>query len=407
MNAYQAIGALTFLAAAFSYINYRFLRIPTTIGLILLSLGFSLFFLVLRGLGLPTADLAFRLVGNLDFSGVLLHGILGMLLFAGALHVNLDEMWEQKAPIITLATVGVVISTLCIGSLLFLASSATGFDLPFITCLLFGALISPTDPISVLAILKKANAPKSLEVKIAGESLINDGVGVVVFLAVLHAATGEAEPEALHLGVLFLTEVAGGIAFGLLTGYIAFLMLRSVDRYQVEVLITLALVLGGYPLAEKLHISAPIAMVAAGLLIGNHGRRLAMSKNTVEHLDTFWEMIDEILNSVLFVAIGLEVLVVNVSAPFLLLGAMSIPVALFSRFLAVSIPILIMSRFRKFSKNAISVLTWGGLRGGISVALALSIPASAGRESILTMTYAVVTFSILVQGMTIRKVMNR
>ncbi len=403
MEPISAIAILVTLAAAFAYVNHRFLHIPMTIGLMLMALLLSLLLMAGDRLGLPASIFAEKLVGNIDFPKLLLEGMLGMLLFAGALHVNLNDLADNKLEIFIFATLGVLSSTFLVGSAIYGLSNLAGFGLRFIDCLLFGALISPTDPIAVLAILKKAGAPKSLETKIAGESLFNDGIGVVIFLILLEVASGQGAVSPGHVGVLFLEEVLGGLVFGLAAGYLTFLLLASINNYQVEIMVTLALVLGGYTLAHALHISGPIAMVVAGLLIGNHGRRLAMSDQTREHLDTFWELVDEILNALLFVLIGLEVLVLTLSGRYLLAGAVAIPVSLAARFCSLGIPVTILSRWRKFVPRAVKVMTWGGLRGGISVALALSLPKECGRELILTMTYAVVVFSILVQGLTIRR----
>lgn len=282
-----------------------------------------------------------------------------------------------------------------------------GIGIPFIYCLLFGALISPTDPIAVLSILKTVGAPKELETIIAGESLFNDGVAVVIFIVVLGIATGHHEPSFVSITVLFLKEAVGGALFGLATGYGAYRLLRTVDNYQVEILITLALVFAGYAAAEALHISAPIAAVTSGLLIGNRGRTLAMSEKTIEHVDMFWELVDEILNGILFVLLGFELLIVTFDLSSFKAGLIAIPVVLIARFSGVSLPISLLKFKREFTPNAIKVLTWGGLRGGISVALALSLPPSPQRELILMMTYVVVVFSILVQGLTIGKLVQR
>jgi len=302
---------------------------------------------------------------------------------------------------------GTITSTAIIGFLMFYLLGFLGMPLPFIYCLLFGALISPTDPIAVLGILKRLDAPKNLEVKIAGESLFNDGIGVVLFLGILEVATGAHEMSISHLLMLFVTEAIGGTVFGLLIGYVVFRMLRSVDNYQIEILLSLMLVMGGYTLAERIHVSAPITMVVAGLLIGNHGRKFAMSDLTREHLDTFWELVDEILNALLFVLIGLEVLIMSMHQQFLLAGLIAIPTVLLARWISVGVPIMSMRKNWTFSPHSIKILTWGGLRGGISVALALSLRDNIGQQNdfafqlILTMTYIIVIFSILIQGLTI------
>lgn len=408
MTTLNLIAWLTFITAGFSYINHRFLKFPTSIGLMAISLVFSLILLALGEMkwipGLE--DSARELLQSIDFNQLVLHGILGALLFAGSLHINLEDLAKEKWIITLLATVGVTLSTLIVGGLMYFILSALGIGIPLIYCMLFGALISPTDPIAVLAILKTAGAPKRLETKIAGESLFNDGVAVVIFIVILGVATGEHDPTFLSITWLFLKEAVGGALFGLAAGYGAYRLLRTVDNYQVEVLITLALVMASYAAAEAMHISAPIAAVAAGLLIGNHGRTLAMSDKTIEHVDMFWELIDEILNGMLFVLLGFELLILTFESSNFTAGLIAIPAVLLARFIGVSLPILLLKFKREFSPNAIKVLTWGGLRGGISVALALSLPASPQRDLILMMTYVVVVFSILVQGLTVGKLVK-
>ena len=408
MGLFDIIASLLTISAAFSFINYRFLKLPTTIGLMLIALVFSLV-LILAGKFLPNSNQwAVDLLRGVDFDATLLHGMLSFLLFAGALHINLNDLRQQYRVITGLATAGVVISTFVVGGLSWLAFKLSGMDFPFLSCLLFGALISPTDPIAVLGILKTTNAPKSLETKIAGESLFNDGVGVVVFLVLLDiGAPGHGQAGMGEIGRLFLQEAIGGAALGLAVGLLTYWVLKNVDNYQVEVLITLALVTGGYALAEALHLSAPIAIVVAGLLIGNHGRSFAMSATTREHLDTFWELVDEILNAVLFVLIGLEVMVLGSSGLELVAGLLAIPIVLLARLVSVAIPISILRFFRTFSPHVVKILTWGGLRGGISVALALSLPAGQERQIILTVTYMVVVFSIIVQGLTIGRMVQK
>ena len=401
MSLFHILAILLTAAAVFSYINHRFLGLPTTIGIMLIALVFSLVLNLLGPVGIQLEHEVEVMLGSIDFDETLLHGMLSFLLFAGALHVNLNDLSQQRGIIFVLATFGVVAAAFIIGSVSWFVFGYLGLDIPFIYCLLFGALISPTDPIAVLGILKQSNAPKSLEAKIAGESLFNDGVAVVMFLVIARIADGGTEVSAGDVALIFSQEAIGGVLFGLGAGAITYWMLKSVDNYQVEVLLTLALVTGGYTLAEALHLSAPIAIVVAGLLIGNHGRLLAMSDKTREHLDTFWELVDEVLNAVLFVLIGLEVLVLVFSREYLLAGLLAIPIVLLARFVTVGIPVTIMRRFRDFTPKAIQILTWGGLRGGISVALALSLPAGEIRDALVAVTYAVVIFSILVQGLTI------
>ena len=402
MQILNTIAILLTLSAIFSYVNYRFIKLPTAIGIMLISLVLSLLLLIAGKLGL--LDISYQvseLIKGIDFHTTLINGMLSFLLFAGALHININELSKQKWVILILATVGVISSTFIIGGMSWVILNALELNVSFIYCLLFGALISPTDPIAVLGILKTVGVPKSLEIKISGESLFNDGVAVVVFLVLLGIATGAGEATVSSIGALFLQEAIGGAVYGFIIGGVCVYMLRSVNNYQVEILLTLALVMGGYALATALHISGPIAMVVAGLLIGNQGRLLAMSDSTREHLDSFWELIDEILNAVLFLLIGLEVLVLVYHMEYFLAALAIIPIVLLSRFVSVGIPIKIMGQVRSFSAGVTRLMTWGGLRGGISVALALSLPQGMEREVILAVTYAVVIFSILVQGLTL------
>ena len=407
MKLFNIIAVLVTLSAVFSYVNHRFIKLPTTIGVMAISLLGSVAIAVLGPLAFGIEQDALKLINSIDFDETLLHGMLSFLLFAGALHIDLERLGRQKWIIGILATVGMLGSAMMIGILAWVVLERLGIGLALIHCLLFGALISPTDPIAVLGILKKAGVPESLETKICGESLFNDGVAVVVFLVLLQIAGGGQEISAPMVLGLFAKEALGGIVYGLMIGAIAYTMLKSVDNYQVEVLITLALVAGGYALADALHLSGPIAIVVAGLLIGNHGRLLAMSDQTREHLDTFWELVDEVLNVILFVLIGLEVLVLSWNHRYLIASIALIPLLLLSRFASVALPVTILRRFRSFSPNVIKILTWGGLRGGISVAMALSLPPGRPRDVILTITYAVVVFSIIVQGLTVGKLVEK
>ena len=399
---------LIVLAALFSYLNHRFIKLPTTIGLMVISLGFSLLLLVLGYLGFAEITEKSRsLLARIDFNQALMHGMLSFLLFAGALHINLDDLRKQKWVVATLASVGVLLSASLVAGAIWFVARALGLSLPFLYCLLFGAMIAPTDPIAVLGILKTTRAPKSLETKIAGESLFNDGVAVVLFIVLIRFVDGGGDTGAIQIAVLFVVEAVGGAVLGGVLGWLTYQMLKSVDNYQVEVLLTLALVMGGYALASSLHVSGPIAMVVAGLLIGNHGRSLAMSDKTRQHLDNFWELVDEILNAVLFVLIGLEVLVLAFTWQYLIAGLVAIPVVLLARFVSVGIPVGLLRFRREFSPHAVKILTWGGLRGGISVALALSLPVEEGRDPLVAMTYIVVIFSIIVQGLTIGRLIKR
>ncbi len=409
MGLFEISAILITLSALFSYINHRLIKLPTTIGLMVIALLFSLLLILSTRLGLDIEHHAETILSSIDFNKALLEGMLSALLFAGALHVNLDDLLDQKWIIALLASVGVVTSTLLVGYASYYVFGMLGVEVPLIYCLLFGALISPTDPIAVLGILKKVGVPKTLETKITGESLFNDGVAVVVFLAILTIATGGAGghgAEPLVIEQLFLQEAVGGALFGFVIGFVAYRMLSSIDQYEIEVLISLAVVLGGYAAAIAMHLSAPIAIVIAGLFIGNHGRRLAMSERTREHLDTFWKLIDEILNAVLFVLIGLELLLIHFEVSYVKAGLVLIPVVVMARFVAVGVPVTLMKPFRKFTPHAIRILTWGGLRGGISVALALSIPNVPERDILIAVTYLIVVFSILVQGMTVGRLVK-
>ncbi len=401
MSLFEIIAVLITLAAVFSWINVRFLRLPTAIGLMLIALVMSLLLLS----PLPFSDGMEQgvreMLESIDFDATVLHGMLSFLLFAGALHVKLGDLAEHKWAIGLLASAGVILSTFLIGLASWLLFAAVGLDVPLIYCLLFGALISPTDPIAVLGILKSAGAPKALEIKITGESLFNDGVAVVVFLVLFGIAVGGEHATIDGVLLLFLREAAGGLALGLITGAVAYRMLRRVDNYQVEVLLTLATASGGYALAEHLHLSAPITVVVAGLFIGNRGRHSAMSDLTRQHIDDFWELVDEVLNAVLFVLIGLEVMVLNLTDDYLIAGAMMIPLVLLARAISVGLPMALMRKFRSYSAGTVTVLTWGGLRGGISVAMALSLPDGPARDLLVTVTYVVVVFSILCQGLTL------
>jgi len=408
MSLLTITSILISVAALFAYVNYRTLKLPTTIGIMVISLLFSLVLVVAGHAGHAGGiEIASGIVSSIEFDETLLNGMLGFLLFAGAMHIDLDHLLARKWTIGILASVGVVTSMFLVAGASYAVFRLFGFEVPFIFCLLFGSLISPTDPIAVMGILKTAGASKSLEIKIAGESLFNDGVAIVVFLAIFGIAVNGESFDAGHVAVLFVQEAFGGALFGFVCGYVVLKMLERVDNYQVEVLLTLALVAGGSTAAAGLHLSAPIAVVIAGLMIGNHGRRNAMSNETVQHLDTFWELIDEILNAVLFLIIGLEIMVLDFSATVWVLGVVLALVVLLCRLVSVGMPVNLLRRTgRDFHPHAVKILTWGGLRGGISVALALSIPAGTERDLIVAVTYVIVVLSILVQGLTIGKLVK-
>ena len=401
MSVFGVFAVLITATALLAWFNERFLRLPATIGVMAAALFLSLMLIVGARLGLPAEHWAEEVLGQVDFNAVLMQGMLSLLLFAGALHVDLNRLLERKWSILSLATVGVVLSTFLMGGLFYLLLRLFDINIPFIYALLFGALISPTDPIAVMGILRGAKAPERLETMIIGESLFNDGVGVVVFTVVLGVATAGHAISAPEVGKLFLEEAVGGALYGFVLGYVAYRMLKSVDQHTVEILITLALVTGGYYLAGVLHTSGPIAMVVAGLFIGKHGRIFGMSEGSREHRDNFWELPDEILNALLFAIIGFEILVLDPEPRLLPIVVLMIPLALVVRFVTVGAPISLLARVRDYPPSTVALMTWGGLRGGISIALALAIPASPYRDVILFVTYGIVVFSILVQGLTV------
>ncbi len=411
LSIFELVAILFGLVALFGYINHKVLGLPHSIGLMVIALGAALS-LVAFELVFPATDVDGPVTAALrqvDFDDTLLKGMLSFLLFAGALHVDLAALRSRLAAISAMATLGVLISTFVVGTLAWLVFGLLGLDIPFIWALAFGALISPTDPVAVLGILKTIKVPASVEAKIAGESLFNDGVGVVVFLIVVAIAAGGAHAEVgpLEVARLFAQEAGGGALLGAIAGYIAYRALASLDEHNLEVMITLALVTVTYALAHVIHVSGPLAVVVAGIFIGNHGVAYAMSERTREHLLNFWELLDEILNSLLFLLIGLEVLVVRVDLVSAEAALLAIPIVLLGRFFGVSIPITLLSLGQSFTKGAIPVLVWGGLRGGISVALALSLPEGPEKGPILAITYAVVVFSIIVQGLTFKAVVKR
>jgi monovalent cation:H+ antiporter, CPA1 family len=402
-------AACLVVTALLAYLNHRFIGLPTSIGVMVSALALSLLLVLLDAFGIGSAVRAYEesLLRSIDFSDVLMQGMLSLLLFAGALHVDLSELKSYRWQIGGLAVVGTLLSTAVVGTVLWFVLPLVGLQVPLLYCLLFGALISPTDPIAVMGILKSAGAPKNLELVIAGESLFNDGIGVVLFSLLLGMLASGEVPSVQHAGELLLHEAGGGLLFGAVLGYVTFRMLRSIDHYQVEVLITLAAVMGGYALASHWHVSGPLAMVVAGLIIGNHGRALAMSDTTRHHVDMFWELLDEILNAVLFVLIGLEVIIIKFPDGIAIAAVTAVTVTLAARWLTVGLPVGLWHRQWRLPDGAGRVLTWGGLRGGISVALALSLPAGPERETLLALTYCVVVFSILVQGLTIGRVVRR
>ena len=456
LEIFEICSIVIVLSAMFGYVNVKFLKLPNTIGLTIVAIAFTGFLFASTYFTEFFLDAAENLISQIDFETVLLDVMLGFLLFAGALHTNFDQLRVQRWPVLVFSTIGVLASTFICATLVYFVFGLIGIQTHYIHCLLFGALISPTDPIAVLGILKQAGVPKILETKIVGESLFNDGVGVVVFLTIFSIASGgihrdgdELPTSQLNRNVpiklvavdssddqtmkaptitatteltekkhdrppptksnraisvikLFGTEVLGGLLLGLILGYGTFFLLRSIDDYEIEVLITLACVMGGYSLASAFHLSAPLAMVVAGLIVGNDTvRGTAMSQQTELYVNKFWELIDIMLNAVLFVLIGLEILILNVTEQYLFAAGIAIVIVLVSRFLSLLIPVRFFAKKLDFVPHTATIMTWGGLRGGISIALALSLSGSMNRDLFLTVTYAVVIFSIVVQGLTV------
>lgn len=436
LSIFEIAALLLVLSAVLSWINRAYLKLPHTIGLLVMALLASFLMIALHAIApsLQVYETLTGAIGQIDFNETLMKGMLGFLLFAGALHVDFAKLNSAKWSIGLMATFGVVLSTFIVGTGFWLLANLFNVELPYIWALVFGALISPTDPVAVLSILKTVKMPKALETKIAGESLFNDGVGVVIFTLILAIATGGAAAHAMleptlfagpimattagaGIGVwdvieLFLVDAIGGAVLGLIAGWIGYKMMKRIDEAAIEILISLALVAGTYAVAQRIdilghHLSGPIAVVVAGLMIGNRGAAFAMSENTRTALFGFWEMVDEILNSVLFLLIGLELLVLGLSTEFGVITLLAIPLVLLARLCAVFVPMKALGTFKTFTQGAIPVLTWGGVRGGISVALALSLPDNEYKPLILTATYGIVIFSIIVQGLTIKKVVEK
>ena len=463
MDLFTIAAIVITLSAVFGYVNVRVLKLPNTIGLMVIAILFTLALFASSYFTNVFLNAANQLVAAIQFETVLMDIMLGFLLFAGAMHTNFDQLRVQRWPVLVFATLGVLSSTFLVGFFVYFVFGFLGLEIQFIHCLLFGALISPTDPIAVLGILKKAGVPKKLETKIVGESLFNDGVGVVVFLTILKVAGGggahqdttqvqpqasvhsavtlvsnsettetmpklsdelvaEAEKEAQPLAdsdstettnagavaKLFLQEVLGGIALGLLLGFLVFRLLRSIDNYEVEVMITLACVMGGYSLAHAMHLSAPLAIVVAGLIVGNDTvRGTAMSEETEQYVDRFWELLDILMNAILFVLIGLEMLILEVRREYIIASLAAIGIVLLARYLSLIAPVRFFAKRLQFVPHTSTIMAWGGLRGGISIALALSLPVEMNRSLFVTVTYGVVVFSIIVQGLTVGKLANR
>lgn len=409
MELYYSFSVLIVISAVFAYINARFLKLPASIGVMVIALLVSLGLLATDNIFPHTFDRITTLLNSIDLTEILMGAMLNFLLFAGAIHIHLEDLKEQRIPVMVFSTVSVVISTFVIGLMMYEILPWLGLGIPFIQCLVFGALISPTDPIAVLGILKQAGVPKSLETKIAGESLFNDGMAVVVFIIMLALARGEeVNTSFVGISTLLAKEALGGILLGVVLGFIGSHANNKVDGYNVHVLITLAIVMGGHLAAEAMHMSGPLAMVAAGLMIGNYGKNLGNITTTEQdYLDKFWELIDEILNALLFLIIGFELLLIPDLRQYSWIGMITIVVVLFARFISIYIPVRIIPFRKKFGKQSIIILVWGGLRGGVSIALALSIDNDLNKNLLLAITYFVVLFSIIVQGLTVGKLTGK
>ncbi|MFD0761756.1 cation:proton antiporter [Lutibacter aestuarii] len=408
MSLFAIASILIVISALFGYLNVRYLRLPNTIGLMVITIIFTLLILATSFVDDTLLEHEKQLISQIDFKTVLLDVMLSFLLFAGALHTNFQQLKIQRKPILTFATFSTITSTFLVGVLVYFLLQMLTLEVDFIYCLLFGALISPTDPIAVLGILKQVGAPKNLETKIVGESLFNDGVGVVVFLTIYQIAKGGGDVTFMHVAEMFLVEVIGGIGLGFLLGWITYKLLKSIDDYDVEVIITIAAVMGGTVLAQYLHLSAPLAMVTAGLIVGHDTvRQTTMSKTTEQYVDKFWELIDILLNTILFVMIGMEILILTYNHQYILAGIFCVPTLLLARYLSLMLPIKLFAKKLDFVPNTNLIMTWGGLRGGISIALALSLTSEMHRDLFLVITYIVVVFSIIGQGLTVGKLIKR
>lgn len=408
MSIYTIASIILTIAVFATYINERFIKMPTTIAIMTSSITLSLLLIVIgRYHHFGLEKIITQQISHLDFHALLIDGMLSFLLFAGSLHVDISTLKQHKWEVGVLAMLGTVASTFLVGTLIYYVLPLISIQLDYIYCLLFGALISPTDPIAVLATFKELKAPKQLDVKVAGESLFNDGVGIVMFLSLYQLAFSEKPLTWQDVSLLFMQQAIGGLVYGLTCGFIITKLIKSIDNYKVEILLTLVVTSGAYILANALGVSGPLAMVAAGIYIGNSGRNTAMSEKSRNNLDTFWELIDEILNAMLFLLIGFELLILETRMSDIIAALIAIPLVLFVRYITVAIPMALFKIRRKYVPYTITILVWGGLRGGLAVALALALPQSTHRELILLMTYAVVMFSILVQGMTIKSFVEK
>ena len=401
MNAQKVIGVLLSITALSSFINYKYVKLPKSIGVTLVTLVLTLLVTVSGKIGWNLDELANSLLDGIGFNETFLHGMLSFLLFSGSLHINVLELSKHKVLVALLATFSVIISTVLIGYATFGLSKLLGINLPFYYCFVFGSLISPTDPIAVLGILKKVKARKSLEMKIAGEALFNDGMGIVLFFVTSAIASGAQDSwHPLETFWFFMQQGFGGIILGAIMGYLASRLLRTIDDYEVAISLTLAIVTGGYTFSLEMGVSGPICMVVAGLIVGDSVKKGTLSPDAMKRLDSFWELVDEIMNALLFVLIGLEFMCIKFDFNTLLLSLGTIVIAIAARWFSISIPVASMTRFKSFNSEVMMVMTWGGLRGGISIALALSIQGP-WRDLIVSITYAVVLFSMMVQGLTI------
>ncbi len=409
MELYYTFSVLIVLASFFAYLNLRFLKFPATIGIMLIAILVSILVRIFGNSLFPeTTTHLFQLIKEFDFNEVLMGAMLNFLLFAGAIHVNFADLREQKLPILIYSTVSVILSAFLISALFFYCAPLLGISIPYIFCLLFGVLISPTDPIVVLGILKLAKVPKKIETKITGESLFNDGMAVVMFAVVMKVAYDPAQDLSFgSISWLFIKEGVGGLLFGGLLGITASKALKNVNDYKLSVLVTLSLVMGGHLIAKELHVSSPLAMVVAGLIIGNYGKRVAMSATTKDYLNKFWELIDEILNAILFLFIGFELLLLPEIVSKIGIGVAAIFIVLFSRMLSIVLPWKFLPKKATYTRGSLIVMVWGGIRGGVSIALVLSLPDGIYKDLLLEITYIVVLFSIVIQGLTVGKVAKK
>ncbi|MBL7726523.1 MAG: sodium:proton antiporter [Dinghuibacter sp.] len=408
MSLIAIITTLVCITALFAYFNARFLKLPETIGVMIISIVFSMLIIASGWLSPGISKFAKDFVAHIDFSRVLLDIMLSFLLFAGALHTDGSLLKANRRSITVFAISGVLLSAFLVGAALFFIFQALNTPVNFLYCLLFGALVAPTDPIAVLGILTKAGAPKDVEIKIVGESLFNDGIGVVLFLSLLEIITiGTANISVWQIVVLLVQEIGGGILFGWLLGMLGYRMMKKIDHYQTEILITLAMVMGGYAIAQWLHISGPLAMVVAGLFTGSRSKEQAMSHITEQYIDKFWELIDVLMNAILFVLIGFELVALEFNYSYLLTGLIAIPVTLLARYVSLLLPARVFRKYIDTDRKTVWLMTWGGLRGGLSIAMALSLNAPLPKNQFVFMIYVIVLFSIIVQGLTVGKLVRK